>query len=59
MPKLVIGPLLRYVGETQATVWVETDAAAGVEVLVWPAGPAPPGAAARSRAPNFQVEGHH
>src|ERR671915_1742247 len=28
MPKLVLGPLLRYVGETQATVWVETDAAA-------------------------------
>jgi hypothetical protein len=59
MPKLVLGPLLRYVGQTQATVWVETDAAAGVEVLVWPAGPASPGAAARSQAPTFQVEGHH
>jgi hypothetical protein len=39
MPKLVLGPLLRYVGETQATVWVETDAAAEVEVLVEGAGP--------------------
>src|SRR5512133_4363964 len=59
MSKLVLGPLLRYVGETQATVWVETDAAAGVEVLVSAAGPAPQGAAARGRAPTFQVEGHH
>jgi hypothetical protein len=60
MPKLVLGPLLRYVGETQATVWVETDAAAEVEVLVAPAGggaasdrPAP------GRAPTFAVQGHH
>jgi len=27
MPGLVLGPLLRYTGSTQATVWVETDAA--------------------------------
>ena len=27
-PQLVLGPLLRYVGSTTATVWVETDAAA-------------------------------
>ena len=26
MPELVLGPLLRYVGETEAVVWVETDA---------------------------------
>src|SRR4029453_3262233 len=60
MPKLVLGPLLRYVGETQATVWVETDAAADVEVLVAPAGD---GAGAdgpvRGRAPTFAVPGHH
>ena len=62
MPTLVLGPLLRYVGETQATVWVETDAAAEVEVLVAPAGdgagadgPAP----LRGRAPTFAVQGHH
>jgi len=30
MPKLILGPLLRWVGETQATVWVETDAPAEV-----------------------------
>ena len=52
MPKLVLGPLLRYVGETQATVWVETDAAAQVEVVVSPGG-------VRSRAPTFRVEDHH
>jgi phosphodiesterase/alkaline phosphatase D-like protein len=52
MPKLVLGPLLRYVGETQATVWVETDAAAEVEVLV-------DGGPVRGRAPTFAVQGHH
>ncbi|HEV2920006.1 MAG TPA: alkaline phosphatase D family protein, partial [Actinomycetota bacterium] len=59
MPKLVLGPLLRYVGESQATVWVETDDAAGVEVLVQPPGSGAEGAAARGRAPTFRVEGHH
>jgi PhoD-like phosphatase len=33
MPALVLGPLLRYVGETEAIVWVETDAPCEVEVL--------------------------
>jgi hypothetical protein len=33
MPSLVLGPLLRYVGETEAIIWVETDAACEVEVL--------------------------
>ena len=28
VPQLVLGPLLRYVGETEAVIWVETDAAA-------------------------------
>ncbi|MDQ3286038.1 MAG: alkaline phosphatase family protein [Actinomycetota bacterium] len=46
MPELVLGPLLRYAGETDATVWVETDAACEVEVL-----------GGRSRT--FHVEGHH
>ena len=32
-PQLVLGPLLRYIGTTTATVWVETDAPAVVEVL--------------------------
>jgi hypothetical protein len=60
MPKLVLGPLLRYVGEAQATVWVETDAAATVDVLVSPAGSGEGGAGgARGRAPTFRVEGHH
>ena len=46
MPELVLGPLLRYTAETQATVWVETDAPAEVEVL-------------GRRAHTFQVRGHH
>jgi hypothetical protein len=33
MASLVLGPLLRYVGRTTATVWVETDAACRVEIL--------------------------
>jgi hypothetical protein len=46
MPDLVLGPLLRHVSETDATLWVETDAACEVEVL-------------GHREPTFQVEGHH
>ena len=45
-PSLVLGPLLRYVGRTQATLWVETDRACDVEVL---------GHVART----FEVRGHH
>jgi hypothetical protein len=33
MPSLVLGPLLRYVSETEAVIWVETDASCEVEVL--------------------------
>jgi hypothetical protein len=33
MPSLVLGPLLRYVGETEAVLWVETDSECEVEVL--------------------------
>ncbi len=46
MAELVLGPLLRWVGETEATVWVETGAACEVEVL-------------GVREPTFHVEGHH
>ena len=46
MSDLVLGPLLRYVGDTEATVWVETDAACEVEVL-----------GCRSRT--FRVGNHH
>jgi len=33
MPELVLGPVLRYVDATEATVWVETDAGCEVEIL--------------------------
>jgi PhoD-like phosphatase len=33
MPSLVLGPLLRYVGEREAVIWVETDSECEVEVL--------------------------
>src|SRR3712207_8907698 len=45
VPLLVLGPLLRYVGETEATVWVATDEACEVEVL-------------GSKTNTFEVEGH-
>ena len=43
---LVLGPLLRYVGRTTATVWVETDSSCDVDVL-------------GQTAPTFEVSGHH
>jgi hypothetical protein len=46
MPELVLGPLHRFAGETEATVWVETDAACEVEVL-------------GRRVRTFHVDGHH
>jgi len=46
MAQLVLGPLLRYVDESSATVWVETDGPCEVEVL---------GRTART----FHVAGHH
>jgi PhoD-like phosphatase len=45
-PRLVLGPLLRYVGETAATIWVETDRACQVGIL---------GREVRT----FEVAGHH
>jgi len=46
MANLVIGPMLRYVSDTAATIWVETDDACVVEVL-------------GHRAESFQVNGRH
>jgi hypothetical protein len=46
MPNLVLGPLLRYVSTTEATVWVETDAPCEVTIL-------------ERSARTFEVAGHH
>ena len=45
-PCSYLGPLLRYAGETDATIWVETDRACQVEIL-------------GRRARTFEVSGHH
>jgi hypothetical protein len=45
-PLLVLGPLLRYAGETAVTIWVETDRACQVEIL-------------GHQARTFEVAGHH
>jgi PhoD-like phosphatase len=46
MPGLILGPVLRHVGESEAIFWVETDAACEVEIL---------GTSERT----FRVCGHH
>jgi phosphodiesterase/alkaline phosphatase D-like protein len=48
--RLVLGPLLRYVDETTAAVWVETDGPATVTVTR---------GAATASASTFVVHGHH
>jgi hypothetical protein len=45
-PELVLGPMLRYVSETEATIWVEADRECQIEIL------------GRS-APTFEVARHH
>src|ERR1044072_9564309 len=46
MPELLLGPLLRYVSESEATIWVETSGPCEVEVL-------------GHRERTFGVAGHH
>jgi hypothetical protein len=46
MARLLIGPLLRHVGRTDATVWLETDTPCAVEVL-------------GTREHTWTVAGHH
>jgi len=50
MVRLLLGPLLRHVGERDATVWVETDAPCEAEVRV---------GGVRGRERTFTVAGHH
>ena len=49
MPRLLLGPLLRHVDETTATVWVETDAPCEVAVA----------GGAQAVADTFAIHGHH
>ena len=49
-PNLILGPLLRHVGSTDATVWVETDSPCEVEVRV---------EGSPHRSHTFRVERHH
>ncbi len=51
MPRLLIGPVLRHVGTTDATVWVETDGPCEVEVRC--------SEQHRVREHSWQVAGHH
>jgi PhoD-like phosphatase len=46
MPELIVGPMLRYLSDRDATIWVETDGPCEVEVL-------------DHSARTFEVEGHH
>ena len=51
MARLILGPMTRWAGTSEATVWVETDAACEVEVQADGA----PGVRQRT----FCVESHH
>ncbi len=60
MPELLIGPLMRYVDETSASIWVETDSACTVTVRArasWSASTF--GAGDDWSAATFAVHGHH
>ena len=46
MPEVIVGPMLRFIGESAATVWLEADSPCEVEIL-------------GSTASTFTVEGHH
>jgi len=46
MASLLIGPMLRYVSDSEATIWLEADASCAVEVL-------------GHRSETFQVNGRH
>jgi PhoD-like phosphatase len=50
VPELVLGPLLRYVGPTDATVWLETDSPCKVEASV---------GNFSYHSPTFRVGDHH
>ncbi len=47
---LVLGPILRYAGAHEATIWVETDSGCKVEVRA---------GGASHESPTFRVEDHH
>ncbi|QYJ16374.1 hypothetical protein Rxycam_02207 [Rubrobacter xylanophilus DSM 9941] len=51
-PELVLGPLLRYAGPREATLWVETSCPGEVEVRPGEGAPA-------SKERTFSVAGHH
>src|SRR3954452_10626336 len=48
---LILGPLVRYAGQEEATVWVETDGPGAVEVRAEGVEPA--------TAPTWTIAGHH
>ncbi len=50
MPDLILGPFLRHVGSSDATVWVETDSPCEVEVSV---------ENVSHRSPTFRVGNHY
>jgi phosphodiesterase/alkaline phosphatase D-like protein len=50
MPQLVLGPLLRFVGEREASVWLETGSPCAVEVRAGDVS---------GRESTFSISGHH
>ena len=56
-PRLLLGPLLRYVGRGEATIWVETDRPCVVTVATHADTATSPDAV--GRGPTWSVHGHH
>ena len=46
MPEVLVGPMLRFIGETEATIWLEVDEPCEVEIL-------------GTKASTFTVKDHH
>ncbi len=59
MPDLVLGPVLRFVDRSRATVWVETDGPATVEVRTDPPSSSAGATDGPARATTFAVAGRH
>lgn len=57
--ELLVGPLLRHVDATRATIWVETDRPCRVEVHTEVPGEVPGDDAVSATEPTWSVHGHH
>ncbi len=58
-PRILVGPLLRYVDATRATIWLETSRSCRVTLTTTERRPATAGAPTSHTATTWSVHGHH